>query len=200
MLVAAHAGHRAGPCQGGDLTITGGTVYQVFHTSQDARGIEHVTGIITPRHVTLTDAAGNAYPQRRLLVCAQCPSETDITVATDAEHFVIHAASGGVHAKVQAIEHFNVTPGGKVNVKSFNPGNCQPPLRAELLIRWGSAAAELEVPDDQDGDIAVGGVDGGRAPGPQRPDVRRVRGRGAGRLGVRVDRRVRQPGSWQLRI
>jgi hypothetical protein len=40
---------------------SGGTVYQVFHINQDARGIEHVTGTITPRHVTLADAAGNAY-------------------------------------------------------------------------------------------------------------------------------------------
>ena len=29
--------------------------------------------------------------------------------------------------KVQAVEHFNLTPGGKVNVKSFNLGGCQLP-------------------------------------------------------------------------
>jgi hypothetical protein len=40
---------------------------------------------------------------------------------------MLRTASGGVYAKVQAIEHVNVTPGGKVNVKSFNRGNCLPP-------------------------------------------------------------------------
>jgi hypothetical protein len=115
-------------CRGGDLTVTGGTVYQVFHINQDGRGIEHVTGTITPRHVTLTDASGNAYTlSGASWFGAKGPSETDITVATDTEHFVIHTASGGVYAKVQAIEHVNVTPGGKVNVKSFNLGNCQSP-------------------------------------------------------------------------
>jgi hypothetical protein len=115
-------------CQGGDLTVTGGTVYQVFHINQDARGIEHVTGTITPRHVTLADAAGNAYTlSGASWFGAKGPSETDIVVATDTEHFVIHTASAGVYAKVQVIEHVNVTPGGRVNVKSFNLGNCQPP-------------------------------------------------------------------------
>ena len=115
-------------CQGGDLKVTGGTVYQVFHINQDARGIEHVTGTITPRHVTLTDTAGNAYTlSGAAWFGAKGPSETDIVVATDTEHFVIHTASGGVYAKVQVIEHVNVTPGGKVNVKSFNLGGCQPP-------------------------------------------------------------------------
>ena len=115
-------------CQGGDLTVTGGTVYQVFHINQDARGIEHVTGTITPRHVTLSDDSGNAYTlSGASWFGAKGPSETDIVVATDTEHFVIHPASGGMYAKVQVIEHINITPGGKVNVKSFNLGGCQPP-------------------------------------------------------------------------
>lgn len=28
-------------------------------------------------------------------------------------------------AKVQVVEHVNITPGGKVNVKSFNLGSCE---------------------------------------------------------------------------
>jgi hypothetical protein len=115
-------------CQGGDLTVTGGTVYQVFHINQDNRGITHVTGTITPRRVTLTDASGHGYTlSGAAWFGSKGTSETDILVATDTEHFVIHAASGGVYAKVQAVEHLNVTPGGKVNVKSFNLGSCQPP-------------------------------------------------------------------------
>jgi hypothetical protein len=115
-------------CQGGDLTVTGGTVYQVFHINQDNRGITHVTGTITPRRVTLTDASGHGYTlSGAAWFGSKGTSETDIVVATDTEHFVIHAASGGVYAKVQAVEHLDVTPGGKVNVKSFNLGSCQPP-------------------------------------------------------------------------
>jgi len=115
-------------CQGGDLTVTGGTVYEVFHINQDAQGIIHVTGTITPRQVTLTDASGNTYTlSGASWFGAKGTSETDIVVSTDTEHFVIHTASGGVYAKVQAIEHLNITPSGKVNVKSFNLGGCQPP-------------------------------------------------------------------------
>jgi hypothetical protein len=115
-------------CQGGDLKVTGGTVYQIFHINYDARGIEHVTDTITPRHVTLADASGNAYTlSGAAWFGAKGLSETDFVVSTDTEHFVIHSTSGGVYAKVQVIEHFNVTPGGKVNVKSFNLGSCQPP-------------------------------------------------------------------------
>jgi len=115
-------------CQGGDLTVAGGTVYEVFHMNQDAQGIFHATGTITPRHVTLTDTSGNAYTlSGAAWFGAKGPSETDIVVATDTEHFVIHPASGGVYAKVQVIEHINITPGGKVNVKSFNLGSCQSP-------------------------------------------------------------------------
>jgi hypothetical protein len=115
-------------CQGGDLTITSGTVYQVFHSNTDAQGIVHVTGTITPRHVTLTDASGNTYTlSGAAWFGGKATPGGDLLVSTDTEHFVIHTASGGVYAKVQAIEHLNVTPSGKVNVKSFNLGSCQPP-------------------------------------------------------------------------
>jgi hypothetical protein len=115
-------------CQGGDLTATGGIVYQVFHTSQDAQGVIHYTSTITPRHVTLADASGNTYT---LSGAAWFGGKTtaggDTLVATSTAHLVIHPASGGVSAKVQATEHLNITPGGKVNVKSFNLGSCQLP-------------------------------------------------------------------------
>lgn len=115
-------------CQGGALTATGGVVYQVFHTSQDARGVVHYTSTITPRQVTLADAAGHAYT---LSGAAWFGGKTtaggDNLVATSTAHLVIHPASGGVSAKVQAIEHINITPSGQVNVKSFNLGSCQLP-------------------------------------------------------------------------
>ena len=115
-------------CQGGDLTVTGGTVYELFHINQDAQGIFHATGTITPRHVTLTDASGNAYTLSGAgWFGFKATSDEEVLVSTDTEHFVIHTASGGVYAKVQIIEHLNVTPGGKMNVQSFNVGSCQPP-------------------------------------------------------------------------
>jgi len=115
-------------CQGGNLTVTAGTVYQVFHTNQDAQGVIHITSTITPRNVTLTDASGNAYTLSGAgWFGAKSTPTGDLLVTTDTEHFVIHTASGGVYAKVQAVEHLNITPSGQVNVKSFNLGSCQPP-------------------------------------------------------------------------
>jgi hypothetical protein len=88
----------------------------------------HYPSTITPRHVTLADAAGNS--------CTLSGSVTpggkntaagDPLVATSTAHLVIHPASGGVSAKVKAVEHVNITPGGKVNVTSLNLGSCQLP-------------------------------------------------------------------------
>jgi hypothetical protein len=115
-------------CEGGDLTGTGGIVYQVFHTSQDAQGVMHYTSTTTPRHVTLADASGNSYTLSGAVhFGGKATAAGDTLVATSTAHLVIHPASGGVSAKVQAVEHFNITPGGKVNVKSFNLGSCQLP-------------------------------------------------------------------------
>jgi len=114
-------------CRGGDLTVTGGTVNELFHVSQDAQGVFHITGTSTPHNVTLTDASGNTYALSGAGgFGAKGTSETDIMVATNTEHLVIHTASGGVYAKLQAIQHFNITPTGQVNMKSFNFGSCQP--------------------------------------------------------------------------
>jgi hypothetical protein len=115
-------------CQGGDLTVTGGTVYQVFHTNQDAQGILHFTSTLTPRHVTLTDASGNGYTLSGAIWFGGKGTTPDgLLVATSTAHFVIRSASGGVYGKVQAIEHLNITLGGQIKVKSLDLGNCQTP-------------------------------------------------------------------------
>jgi hypothetical protein len=115
-------------CQGGDLTVASGTVYQVVHTSQDAKGIVHFTSTITPRHVTLTDAAGNGYTlSGAVWVGGKGTTLDNPLVATSTAHFVIRSASGGVFGKVQAIEHLNITPNGQIKVKSLDLGNCQLP-------------------------------------------------------------------------
>jgi hypothetical protein len=115
-------------CEGGDLTATGGIVYQVFHTSNDAQGVLHYTSTTTPRHVTLADAAGNSYNLSGAITFGgKATAGGDTIVATSTAHLVIHPVSGGVSAKVQVVEHFNITPGGKINVKSFNFGSCQLP-------------------------------------------------------------------------
>ena len=115
-------------CEGGDLTGTGGIVYQVFHTNQDAQGVMHYSSTITPRHVTLADASGNSYTLSGAVTFGgKATASNETLVATSTAHLVIHPVSGGVSAKVQAVEHFNITPGGKVNVKSFNVGSCQLP-------------------------------------------------------------------------
>jgi hypothetical protein len=79
--------------------------------------------------VTLADASGHAYTLSAAgWFGAKGTSETDILVATTTEHLVIHTASGGVYAKVQAVEHFNITPAGKVNRKSFELRQLPTPL------------------------------------------------------------------------
>jgi len=115
-------------CRGGDLTVASGTVYQVFHTNQDAKGIVHFTSTITPRHVTLTGASGNGYTlSGAVWFGGKGTTPDDLLVATSTAHFVIRSASGGVYGKVQAIEHLNITPNGQIKVKSFDLGNCQLP-------------------------------------------------------------------------
>jgi hypothetical protein len=113
---------------GGDLTVTGGTVYEVFHINQDAQGIIHATGTITPRHVTLTDASGNAYTlSGASWFGAKGPSETDIVVSTDTEHFVIHTASGGVYAKGPGHRAPQHHPQRESQRQVLQLGGCQPP-------------------------------------------------------------------------
>lgn len=113
-------------CGANTLTAVSGTVNQVFHLNQDAQGIYHVTGTITPNGVTLQDAAGNTYTVSGASWFggkSTSPDGGDVIVSTDTEHFVIHNASGGVYAKVQITEH--ISPNG--NVFDFDFGGCQPP-------------------------------------------------------------------------
>lgn len=113
-------------CTGGDLTATAGTVYSVLHTTVDNQGVFHVTGTITPRGVTLQDAAGNTYTLSGASWFggkSVTQDESGIIVSTDTSHFVIHSSTGGVYAKVQMVEH--VSPNG--TSFSFVRGSCQEP-------------------------------------------------------------------------
>jgi hypothetical protein len=111
-------------CGQGDITVTGGTAYQVMHFGQDARGIFHYTGTITVKGITATDANGNQYfITGAAWFGGKAVSENQNLVATDTSHFVIHNASGGVYGKVQVVDHFSL------NGRSFtfDIGGCETP-------------------------------------------------------------------------
>lgn len=125
-----HDTFPAGPgtftCTGGNLDVTGGTINLVFHENQDTRGYYHVTGTLTPKNVTLTNAAGDAFTLSGASWFGSTstdPNGNDIIVATDTEHFVIRRASGGLYAKVQFVEH--LSPNG--SSFTFDRGTCETP-------------------------------------------------------------------------
>ena len=111
-------------CSGGDLTIDSGSISIVQHENVDGQGIFHITGTVTPQDVVLSDAAGNLYSiSGAQWFGGKAVSEDTPILFTDTEHFVIHSASGGVYAKVQAVSHFSQNGASF----SFDKGSCQPP-------------------------------------------------------------------------
>lgn len=109
-------------CGTTDVTVTGGTIDQVMHATQDAREATHVTIGLTMHEVTATDAAGNDY------VITGASHTTAITTAqslqqvNDSSHFVIRGAAG-VLGHVQLVDHYDA------DARSFTLdfGGCQAP-------------------------------------------------------------------------
>ncbi|MGN8027088.1 hypothetical protein [Microbacterium sp. 22242] len=112
-------------CSTGDLTVTGGMVYESFEGVMDAQGMSHITGTIVPRGVTLTDEAGNTYYLSGSSWFGATGADEDsmTVVATNTDHFVIRMASGGVYATVSVVEHFS--PNGDYFLK--DTGVCEAP-------------------------------------------------------------------------
>lgn len=115
-------------CQGGDLTVTGGTLTQTFQGTIDARGLIHFTGTAVPHGVMLTDGtntytlSGASWFGGTATGDPDDPASTTI-VETDTEHFVIRSADGGAYAKVSTVSH--LSPNGKSF--SFDFGSCETP-------------------------------------------------------------------------
>lgn len=113
-------------CPGGNLTVTGGTLDQVFHFNADHNGHYHVTGTAVPHDATLVDGAGNVYTISGASwfggTFADTEGEQPIVV-TSTDHFVIHDPSGGVFATVRLTEH--LSPNG--HVVELDGGDCQAP-------------------------------------------------------------------------
>jgi|SRR5690349_10979669 len=105
------------------LSPSGGTPTLVYHQSTDAQGIFHVTGTGTFNRATLQDAAGNSYSitgANWFGGSAYDPDANEPIAFTSTDKFVIRTATGGVHGKVNVVEH--ISPNG--NFFSFNFGNC----------------------------------------------------------------------------
>ncbi|HET6875617.1 MAG TPA: hypothetical protein VFH70_12600 [Acidimicrobiales bacterium] len=113
-------------CTGGDISVTGGTVYNSIEGTQDSTGAFHITGTITVHDITATDGNGGQYTITGASWFggrAATPDGSGLSVSTDTADFVIHNATGGVYAKVQMVEH--ISPNGKMF--SFDFGSCQEP-------------------------------------------------------------------------
>lgn len=113
-------------CTSGDLTVLdGGTVTTTVEGNQDATGVFHMTGTLTVKNITAEDAAGNLYTINGASWFggkATDPYGNDVILATDTANFVIHNSTGGVYAKVQAVEHLS-----QGRMFSFDFGSCEEP-------------------------------------------------------------------------
>jgi hypothetical protein len=111
-------------CSPTNLTVTSGSIDEMFAGVQDANGVTHFTGTIVPHDVTLTDGT-NAYTlSGASWFGATAPGpDAEPTVSTETDHFVILGATGGVYAKVQVVMHFS--PNG--NFFDFDGGQCEAP-------------------------------------------------------------------------
>lgn len=112
------------PCQGGDLTVTAGSISQTVEGVQDGQGTFHITGTLVPHGVTLTDGT-NTYSVSGADWFGGKSLDPDgnlIIVSTDTSHFVIRNASGGVYAMVQITEHMSAN-----NTFVFDRGQCETP-------------------------------------------------------------------------
>ena len=112
-------------CPGTDYTVLeGGTLHTVMHFSTAANGSEHVTGVISPIGVTLTDGSSTIY---RLSGASWFGGNFNVVNGKgefgDTEFFNIIAPGGGVVAKVAGVEHMGT---GGSNF-SFTFGACQAP-------------------------------------------------------------------------
>jgi hypothetical protein len=110
-------------CSGNDLTVTGGTLAEVFHENEDAQRMFHYTGTVVPHDVTLVDGAGNTYTISGASWFGGTSTDdmgNDPIVFTGTDHFVIHDASGAAYATVRLIGH--LSPNG--HTVEFDRGDC----------------------------------------------------------------------------
>lgn len=112
-------------CAGGNLTVTGGAISQIFHLSIDATGIGHISGNLVPHGVTLTDGSHDyVLSGAGSFMTKQAGPDAPPIVASDVQHFVIRRADGGgVFATVRVVRH--VAPNGRTT--SFDRGTCATP-------------------------------------------------------------------------
>lgn len=112
------------------LTVTGGTLAQVFHETEDAQGMYHYTGTVVPHDVTLVDGAGNTYTISGASWFGGTSTDdegNDPIEFTGTDHFVIHDASGAAYGTVRLIGH--LSPNG--HSVDFDRGDCVLPEDSE---------------------------------------------------------------------
>jgi hypothetical protein len=113
-------------CNGNVITVTEGTLAEVFHETEDAQGLFHFTGTVVPHDVTLADADGNTYTISGASWFGGTSTDdegNDAIVFTGTDHFVIHDASGAAYGTVRLIGH--LSPNG--HGVDFDRGDCMLP-------------------------------------------------------------------------
>jgi hypothetical protein len=95
-------------CTSGDLTVTSGTITLRLHGLQDGAHIFHLSGVVVPHDVTLTDGRDTYVVSGAEAFGGKSTNPgDDFTIQFhEADHFVIRDASGAVFAKVQLVEHW----------------------------------------------------------------------------------------------
>ncbi len=111
-------------CEGGDYTITGGTLKIVIHEGSSASGNENFTGTVTPQHVTLTDGEGGTYSASGAVwFGGTFNNQNGEEQGTFTFHINIIQKGGGVVDRVAITAHFS-SDGANF---FFDKSTCIPP-------------------------------------------------------------------------
>jgi hypothetical protein len=109
-------------CGSTEVTVTHGTVEQVTHYGQDAKGETHLTIILSAHDVTADNTQGAQFTITGASHVTAKLTGASLDLVTDTSDFVLHGTDG-VFGAVRLVDHYNVN--GRSFTLTF--GTCTPP-------------------------------------------------------------------------